>query len=427
MKYSDRPITDPAHDLLGRNSFAKTLAKAIDEMPVAADGFVMGLTGKWGSGKSSVIELLCRELAFIDLRRMLEARIQSKLDTVPAAFDVETASTAYQRVKHLITTLLNDGKDPSMWAKDSMRVAFGRILTTQHEVEAALIFWDLLSAVEKQGRTIILRFSPWSIPKSTELSAALLEELASPLAARLGRDVSEAFAELLSHISLIGGLASSFMSAAGAAPFATMFQAGADFSGKIADSLSTRETLDTLRSRLREALASISPQKIFVIIDDLDRLKPKEALRMVSLVKTLGDMPNTVYLLSYDRTRLSTLLDSQGVGGDDYLSKIVQYSVDLPPIQSSSLVRLLMADLVEIFGTLDQRETDAIYELWQYGLNQYVSTPREVRRLANALAVPAAALKDFTYLPDLVALETLRVFDAPMYEFVRDHIDELTR
>ena len=52
MRYGDRPIVRPGEDALGRSGFALELARSIDNLSVSADGFVMGLVGEWGSGKT---------------------------------------------------------------------------------------------------------------------------------------------------------------------------------------------------------------------------------------------------------------------------------------------------------------------------------------------------------------------------------------
>lgn len=62
MHHSDRPISHPNDDVLGRSDFALALARSIDQLSVARDGFVIGLIGAWGTGKSSVVELTIRYL-----------------------------------------------------------------------------------------------------------------------------------------------------------------------------------------------------------------------------------------------------------------------------------------------------------------------------------------------------------------------------
>lgn len=62
MNYStDKPINTEEQDLLGRSTFSKQLGKAIYEYN-AKDGLVIGLFGKWGSGKTSVINMAENEI-----------------------------------------------------------------------------------------------------------------------------------------------------------------------------------------------------------------------------------------------------------------------------------------------------------------------------------------------------------------------------
>lgn len=56
MIKSDAPIKTKKDDLLGRTKFSESLGKALLEWK-NEDGIVIGLYGKWGSGKSSVINL----------------------------------------------------------------------------------------------------------------------------------------------------------------------------------------------------------------------------------------------------------------------------------------------------------------------------------------------------------------------------------
>jgi len=58
---ADAPIADPKLDRLGRAGFARSLATSILALK-GQDSVVIGLCGPWGSGKSSVLNLLVAEL-----------------------------------------------------------------------------------------------------------------------------------------------------------------------------------------------------------------------------------------------------------------------------------------------------------------------------------------------------------------------------
>ncbi|NBX50648.1 KAP family P-loop domain protein, partial [bacterium] len=57
----DKPIHDPREDVLGRKRLSKKIAELIGK---TGDGesIVLGIEGPWGSGKSSLINLIISEL-----------------------------------------------------------------------------------------------------------------------------------------------------------------------------------------------------------------------------------------------------------------------------------------------------------------------------------------------------------------------------
>ncbi|HTM63161.1 MAG TPA: P-loop NTPase fold protein [Gammaproteobacteria bacterium] len=66
---ADRPITDSSQDRLGRAQFAKYVARCLLDHK-DPDSMVVGLYGGWGSGKTSVINLILEELKFASSNMM---------------------------------------------------------------------------------------------------------------------------------------------------------------------------------------------------------------------------------------------------------------------------------------------------------------------------------------------------------------------
>ena len=69
LKYQDKPITNPGQDMLDRGPFVDSLSRALlrehrdgAKVSYTATGNVVGLVGKWGLGKSSILRLLKTKL-----------------------------------------------------------------------------------------------------------------------------------------------------------------------------------------------------------------------------------------------------------------------------------------------------------------------------------------------------------------------------
>lgn len=75
---ADAPVESLSEDRLGRRSFAEALAAEVMAAPVAR-GYVMGLTGAWGTGKTPIL----------NRREAILERLKAKLGLTDA--DLERA------------------------------------------------------------------------------------------------------------------------------------------------------------------------------------------------------------------------------------------------------------------------------------------------------------------------------------------------
>lgn len=80
MLNSDLPIKRAEEDMLNRASFAKNLAETMLDYTVS-EGFAIGLYGKWGSGKTSVLNMVLEQLELLsDMNRSFSKPIVLKFN-----------------------------------------------------------------------------------------------------------------------------------------------------------------------------------------------------------------------------------------------------------------------------------------------------------------------------------------------------------
>lgn len=428
MRYSDKPISKPSQDILGRAGFSLTLARGIDRLSVAGDGFVIAIVGDWGSGKSSVIELVTRYLRFIEMERASNFPILDDVRAQPCTIrQIEDMSEIFERVEDRVATLEASTLNLNYWQRAQRIDDFRKWIESDEEAEQAQRFWQLKHVTEREPRTVVVRFSPWLIAARAELAGALFSELARALGEKLGDEVRQAFAALLQRLSEFAPVAGVALDLATGAGAGKLLTSGKGWWQNTATRMAAGQTLDELRVRLRSVLRALDDRRVLVVIDDLDRLTPPEALEMVSLVKSLGDLPNVIYLLAYDDLKLARLIKSAiKVDGAGFLDKIVQYPVHLPAIADRDLARLLDADLATVLSDVSARDQSRLGGTWHFIFRYYLRTPRDVRRYINSVSVSIPTLGRHLDLIDLLVLEVLRLYEPDIYWWVRQNLDDLT-
>jgi predicted KAP-like P-loop ATPase len=425
MLSNDQPIDRPGDDLYRRKGFALTLAQSIFDSTYAKNGFVFAITGDWGTGKSSVLRLIERYLLHIDMRqRLLTPLWWQQAGSEKTIEQIEEMALLYEKVEPDISIQRNSHSYLLSASMDFQLSICRKVLADDDAAKLALCYWHQKEKAVEDPRTVVVHFSPWLIAGRAELASALLSEMARALGAVLGDPVRKAFAELLGRLGELAPLAGAGanMAVPGISAF---FNAAGSASSAAAKRLTTGETLDHVRAQLSTILRNLDGRKVLVIVDDIDRLTPDEAAETIALVKSVGDFPNVMYLLSYDRNVVrNQLKKALKVNGNRYLEKIVQHEIELPPIDDTDLLRAVDASINAIFRSVMPLDKDRLSELWDGVLRHYIKNPRDARRYFNPLAMAQSGLAEFTDPIDLMALQALHVFEPDVYKYVRGNIGD---
>jgi predicted KAP-like P-loop ATPase len=165
------------------------------------------------------------------------------------------------------------------------------------------------------------------------------------------------------------------------------------------------DTVEKLHAELSEALAE-QKRRFLIVIDDIDRLAPDEALLMFRLVKSVGRLPNVVYLLVFDRLLAEAIVQGKyPTEGPHYLDKIIQAGFDIPEPREDDLRQELLSQIAEICGTPEADGTIRFMNVFYDVVAPEIRTPRDLIRLTNRLAVTWPAVENEVDRADFIGLE----------------------
>ncbi|EPU8562843.1 KAP family P-loop NTPase fold protein [Yersinia enterocolitica] len=354
----DASVTHPDEDRYGFTHVARQLALSIKG--IGRDGCaVIGIEGAWGSGKTSLLNLLRGELDIVREDRTFVLSVSPWLD------------------------------GGSISPVESLLLPVAAIIAEEEEIK--LSSRELKRLRKKKGLTetasAVLRYS-----QSTARHLAPVAEMAA----------------LVPGIPNASGALKAFSAAEFLASKKTTAELRADIAGKIIE-------LDL---------------SFIVLLDDLDRLEPAQAVEIVRLVKSVADFPRFRYILCYDKTVLAHAIQSglNVTDGAAYLQKIVQIAFSLPRPEAFSLRLEFIEGVTALYEVVNGTDVEpgVLADLRRvtdlYGAT--LSTPREVKLALNVLKFRYDGVRDYVYLPDLCLLQLIRISNAGLYDWIEQYLTE---
>ncbi len=378
----DRAVESIDEDLLGWRGHVEKLVDAIVRPP-SVHSFVIGVRGGWGTGKSTLLNLVREKLKkeYTNNIKILEYSpwLNPGEDHVVNFYDelektVRTPSRRGQNQK--LTQLINRYR--RMAAAAAVTAAS---LSTAGRV-AAIVMWVLGAST-----SALFYWHGWHW----------------------------LIASLVLLVTVILG-------------FKTILLASAEYLDRRHEAGAI--TLAQLKHDLDEDFAK-SQQRILVIIDDIDRLSPPEICQVFQIVKNNGDLPNLTYLLAFDEKVVTDVLTR--VYGELYkgfTDKIVQLPFTVPYPESVFLEHYVHQRVMRIIDSYSK----AVQDRWSrsrwinrnhFYFRHIYRTLREVKRILNGFYLDSQTVLG-SEIPevdpvDFFSIELLRVQFSELHGFIRDN------
>ncbi|HEY0154309.1 MAG TPA: P-loop NTPase fold protein [Longimicrobium sp.] len=266
----------------------------------------------------------------------------------------------------------------------------------------------------------VLDFNPWMFAGAEQLVESFFVELSAQLRVRPGfGEIGERFAAYGEGFSGMGWL-----------PLVGPWIERGRHAAKLVATILKRRKEGTggRRKALEHALATLT-RPIIVVIDDVDRLTTREIRDVFRLVRLTASFPNVIYVLAFDRARVERALAEEGVPGRDYLEKILQLAVDLPPAPREVLASQVFAEIEKVLeGIADHGPFDehAWPDIFAEVVHPLIRNMRDVRRYGATLRGTIRALEGNVALADVLGLEAVRVFLPDVHSRLHECLGALT-
>lgn len=317
---SDLPIMSRTEDKYSFSPFASNSVSHIfeNEQP---ESLIVGLSGEWGSGKTSYLNLI-------------EEELKNKEQGSPTPITVRYVPWRVKNRESLLNNFL------------PMLVEYINL-----EAEKSSNWTNVLSERFEHVKTYA---------KALEFFDSGLKPIAKVLSAT-GLPVAEKVHEIYTDVRT---------------------------------ALDMKKTPD-IEKLYKKAYESLLQLKIpvVVMIDDVDRLEPLEIVNMFRLVRATTQLPYITFIISYDQSHVMNAVDKVlGINGQQYLEKIIQLPISVPPIDHGVLYDDFSRLLEQIFenvtdSQIEEDKSEQIPEDLIHSIENIfaIETPRDIVRIINTI------------------------------------------
>lgn len=216
-----------------------------------------------------------------------------------------------------------------------------------------------LEQLKETHHIICIDFKPW-LYGETDMTKLFYQTLECVLKSD-GLKIEE-LRKIISEIDKdeLGGFGRAFLSAIG---FVT------NNSGR-------EKTIQKIKDKLK-----ISNYRIYVFIDDCDRLAHKELLQVLSLIRNTGDFPGLTYIAAFDKEVVQRVIGIENEMGLNYVGKMFNLNIDLPPVNDEIIANYLFESASSFLGRYKEDNNPYL----RVSITKYLYTVREAKKYLNLL------------------------------------------
>lgn len=187
---------------------------------------------------------------------------------------------------------------------------------------------------------------------------------------------------------------------------------------------SVESQFEEIKNKLQEI-----GQPIIVLIDDVDRLQSDELLRMLQVVRNIGDFPHINYVIAADKSALINRLAQASVAEPEvYLKKFFNLEISFPA-DDHQLYDIFNEELSRLLQTYSIPSTEVLTFVNELKhKSEIFANLREVKRYVNLLdytlsIIRLKKMQQDMSIRDVAGICLIQQMDSALYHVLRDHRD----
>lgn len=268
------------------------------------------------------------------------------------------------------------------------------------------------------GKIVPIRFDCWWFRGEDALALAFFRELYAGMGPSVGERFRKLLPKLGARLLRAGGVVGAGIDAVGGSGAGRIVAGAMEWAAGL---ISQEENVESLHRDVSNALQE-QQKRFLIFIDDIDRLSPDEALLVFRLIKSVGRLPNVIYLLAFDRILAEKVVSERyPAEGPHYLEKIIQISFDLPSPEPSLLGEQFISQIQAVCGEPPEKEQVRFMNAYHIIIAPELKTPRALIRLLAAISATWSPISGEVDLADFMAIECLRFSMPKLYRAIREN------
>ena len=254
-------------------------------------------------------------------------------------------------------------------------------------------FIKILQDKVTTDQNIIIDFNPWQYPEETNLTLVFLKEIEKRLC----------------RYSFSTNRINDYLN--------QLFKGNINWWGTLTNLFIKEKNIRDVHESIKESILN-AKKKLIVFIDDIDRLQANEVYEVLTIIRNIGNLPNTIFVLGYDKDYLLDILEDKIKHSQHYLSKFFQVEFSLSKITDIK-IREELANKLEIYfpefqkdyvaSSREEEFESADAFLQSIEIVKLLKNKRDVIKLMNVINTTWPILREALVLRIYLQLEILRL------------------